>query len=328
MVASIPAQLLPVFEKFITCEYASLTRAGEPIAMPVTPYVGVTGTLDISTGLAYPTKAERARRNPHVALLYSDAKGSGLAGAPTVLVQGQAAVRDRDLQANADRYLRESFRKLPAATGGAPPFMLRAMAYYFARIWVEVTPARILWWPDGQTDAPPEVWEAPAGTIYPASDPAPAGQAPGAWKASPSDWRTGAQRAVQALGLPVLAVAGADGYPYLMRATRVSLGNDGFTLTMPRGMTWAANGPACLTFHYHPEVFTGQENMMFVGQAQQDGATVTFTVKRRIGDWSAGGDNRLLGLWSFISAGFRLRSRLREEAARRGQPVPRINLPR
>ena len=67
---------------------------------------------------------------------------------------------------------------------------------------------------------------------------------------------------------------------------------------------------------------------MFVGQAQQDGAAVTFTVKRRIGDWSAGGDNRLLGLWSFISAGFRLRARLREEAARRGQPVPKINLPR
>ena len=328
MAASYPPHLAPVFEKFITCEYASFTRTGEPIAMPVTPYVGAAGTLDISTGLTYPTKAERARRNPAVALLFSDAKGSGLTAAPTVLVQGRAAVRDHDLQANTDRYMRESARKLPAATAGTPPFMLRNMAYYFARIWVEVTPARVLWWSAGELDNPPQIWEAPADTVYPASDPVPAGKAPSAWKDNPSDWRAGAQRAVHALGLPVLTVAGAEGYPYLMRAQRVTLNDTGFALEMPRGMTWPANGPACLTFHYHPEVFTGQENMLFVGQAQQDGAAVTFTVKRRIGDWSAGGDNRLLGLWSFISAGFRLRPRVREEAARRGQPVPKVNLPR
>lgn len=327
MTVTYPAELLTVFQQFITSEYASLTRAGEPITMPVTPYVGGAGTLDISTGLTYPTKAERARRNPHVALLYSDSKGSGLTSAPAVLVQGRAAVRDADLQANTDRYMRDSFRKLPAATAGTPAFILRSMAYYYTRIWIEITPARILWWPSGQTDAPPQVWEAPAETLYPASDPAPAGSAPGAWKEGPSDWQSGAQRAVQSLGLPVLTVTGTDGYPYLIRAQSVQLTADGFQLAMPRGMTWAANGPACLTFHYHPEVFTGQENMMFVGTAQQDGAAVSFAVKRRIGDWSAGGDNRLLGLWSFISAGFKLRSCLRAEATRRGQPVPKINLP-
>lgn len=327
MTVSYPAHLLPVFQQFATAEYASLTRSGESITVPVTPYVGETGTLDFTTGLTYPTKAERARRNPQVALLYSESKGSGLTSAPTVLVQGKAAVRDHDLQANTDRYMRESFRKVPAATAGTPSFILHSMAYYYVRIWVEVTPARILWWPSGQIDAPPQVWEAPADTVFPPSDPAPAGAAPGAWKESPPDWRAGAQRAVQALGLPVLTVTGADGYPYLMRARSVKLTADGFQLEMPSGMTWTAAGSACLTFHYHPEVFTGQENMMFVGSVQQDSTTVSFTVKRRIGDWSAGGDNRLLGLWSFITAGFKLRSRLREEAARRNQPVPKINLP-
>ncbi len=325
--ANYPENVLPIFQQFITAEYASLTHVGEPITMPVTPYVGESGTLDISTGLTYPAKAERARRNPHVALLYSESKGSGLTGTPTVLVQGRAAVRDANLQANTDRYIRDSFRKLPAAVAGTPAFILRSMAYYYTRIWIEITPARILWWPSGQIDAPPQVWEAPADTTYPASDPAPTGKTPGAWKAPPAEWQSGARRAVQALGLPVLTVTGADGYPYLMRARSVQLTEDGFTLDMPRGMTWPAVGPACLTFHYHPEIFTGQENMSFIGTAQQNGTTVSFAVKRRIGDWSAGGDNRLLGLWSFISAGFKLRSRLREEAARRGQPVPKINLP-
>lgn len=327
MSTNYPADLLPVFQQFIVAEYASLTRAGDPITTPVTPYVGASGTLDISTGLTYPTKAERARRNANVALLFSDSKGSRLNDAPTVLVQGKAAVRDADLQANTDRYMRESHRKLPAATAGTPPFILRSMDYYFTRIWIEITPARILWWHSGQTDAPPQVWEAPPDTAYPASDPAPAGKAPGAWKEAPSEWQAGALRAVQTLGLPVLTVTGTDGYPYMMRARSVKLSADGFQLDMPRGITWSATGAACLAFHYHPEVFTGQENMMFVGTARQDDTTISFAVTRRIGDWSAGGDNRLLGLWSFISAGFKLRSRLREEAARRNQPVPRINLP-
>jgi hypothetical protein len=316
-----------VFQQFITAEYASLTRGGEPITTPVTPYVGAAGTLDISTGLTYPTKAERARRNPHVALLYSDPKGSGLQDAPMVLVQGRAAVRDADLQANTDRYMRESARKLPAASAGMPPFLLRTMGYYYTRIWVEILPTRVLWWPAGQLDTPPQVWEAPVETVYPESDPSPAGKAPGAWKDAPPDWKAGAERAVEALGLPVLSVTGADGWPYLMRARSVALTAEGFELAMPGGITWPATGPACLTFHYHPEQFTGQENMMFVGTARQDGSTVRVDISRRIGDWSAGGNNRMRGLWSFVTAGFRLRPRLREECMRRNQPVPKINLP-
>ena len=58
-----PADLLPVFERSITCEFASLTRQGTPITFPVTPYLGEDErTLDVSTGLTYPAKAERARR--------------------------------------------------------------------------------------------------------------------------------------------------------------------------------------------------------------------------------------------------------------------------
>ena len=48
---------------FITTEYASLDRSGTPITWPVTPYLGAGGTLDVTTGLSYPLKAQRARRN-------------------------------------------------------------------------------------------------------------------------------------------------------------------------------------------------------------------------------------------------------------------------
>jgi hypothetical protein len=119
-----PEELLPLFERAITVEYASLTRASAPITYPLTPYVGEDGlTLDVSTGLTYPAKAERARRNPKVALLYSDPLGSGLDGAPVALVQGLATVRDSDLQANTDRYVRLGMAKLPDTYKGQPRFL-------------------------------------------------------------------------------------------------------------------------------------------------------------------------------------------------------------
>src|SRR6476620_8237385 len=109
-----PEELLPVFQRSITCEYASLTRKGEPVTWPLNPYMGEDGrTLDISTGLTYPAKAERARRDPRVSLLFSDPLGSGLSDYPTVLVQGLATVKDADLQAGADRYARLAFLTFP-----------------------------------------------------------------------------------------------------------------------------------------------------------------------------------------------------------------------
>ncbi len=71
--------------RFVTTEYASLTSSSAPITWPVTPYRGVTGrTVDVATGLTYPLKAERARRNPKVALSFSYPAGSGIDRPATV----------------------------------------------------------------------------------------------------------------------------------------------------------------------------------------------------------------------------------------------------
>ncbi|NUS07573.1 MAG: hemerythrin, partial [Nonomuraea sp.] len=127
------------FDSAVVCAYTSLTRDERPITWPVTPYAGAGGTIAVSTGLTYPGKAERARRDPRVALL---AEGDAV-----VLVQGRATVRDADLQANTDRYVRDSQTKIPDAFAGMPWFLVKRLTWYFARIYVEVTPERITWWP-------------------------------------------------------------------------------------------------------------------------------------------------------------------------------------
>ena len=133
---------------FITTEYASLDRHGAPITWPVTPYRGSDGrTIDITTGLTYPLKAERARRNPKVSLSFSQPLGSGLADPAVFVIQGLATVRDADLLANSARYLSEAAERLPDACDNIPTAMLRRMAWYWTRIWIEVSPVRVLWWP-------------------------------------------------------------------------------------------------------------------------------------------------------------------------------------
>lgn len=322
--AGFPDEILPVVEHFITCECATLTQRGTPITQPLNPYWGEDRrTIDVTTGLTYPAKAERARRNPKVSMLFSNPAGSGLHSPPVVLVQGMAAVRDSDLQGNTDRYVRLALKKLPASYKGLPRFVLKRMDWYFTRIWIQVMPVRILWWANGDTDTPPQRWSAPPDLVYPVSDPMPEGKQPASWKEAPTEWRDSAAFAVQRLGLPVLTVVDADGFPVLYRARQVALNDDGFNLEMPAGMPSAVSGAACLTFHTHPDVFNRQQNMLFVGHMQENGA---FTVERRVGDWSLVGSS-LQALWTFMSNGRRLAPRLKAEAARRGQPVPEIRLP-
>ncbi|MCC7451834.1 MAG: pyridoxamine 5'-phosphate oxidase family protein [Anaerolineae bacterium] len=322
-----PAEVLSVFERSVTCEFATLTRKNTPVTFPLTPYIGEDGlTIDVSTGLSYPAKAERARRNPQVAVLFSDPVGAGLTNPPVVLVQGVAAVRDTDLQANTDRYVRLALAKFPAAYRGVPGLVLRRSQWYFTRIWILVTPLRIRWWPDGNMDAPPQEWTAPADTPIRKSDVAPAGKQPPPWTEAPADWHEGARHAEHTLGVPVLTIVGDDGYPVPFRVRKASTASDGFWLDLPSGIPAKAEGPASLTFHKHAAILTGQENVAFVGTVEPTWQGAFFRVERQLADFSLKG-GRSSVMMTMLRSGQRLAPRLRSELRRRNQPMPKINLP-
>jgi hypothetical protein len=323
-----PDELTEVFRSSLVCEYATVTRRGRPVTWPVTPYTGGR-TLDVSTGLTYPLKAERARANPRVALSFSDPAGyaSGSASAarpPVVLVEGLATVRDADLQANTDRYVRESLAK--TGTSGTPWLLARTWAWYYARIWVAVTPVRVTWWPEGDLGAEPQVWTAPADMAAPPSDPAPlpptgASTHTASSGLGPADWRPFADRA-ERLGDPVVTMTRAGG-PLPVRARTVRRTDEGYVLTLPRGVAPTA-GPVCLTFH---RVRSGphfsQENVVLLGKGRREGDELIIAVDRALNDWSVSG-SQLARVRDWFGHGARLRAHLAEEAARRGQPVPRV----
>jgi hypothetical protein len=323
-----PDEILGIVEKSLTVEYASLTKRGVPITFPVMPQVGEDGrTLDVATGLTYPVKAERARNNPKVCLLYSEPLGCGLEEPPVVLVYGLATVRDADLQANTDSYVRFATKRFAELGVPIPAFFLRTMAWYLARIFIEVTPMRILWWEGGVLSREPKAWQAPDGTQAPDSDPAPVGKVHKSLNTPLTGWRSEAEYAVNSLGKPVLTVVDADGFPVPFRTQHASTTGDGFHLELFPQTPAPARGKASLCFHLHDEKFSWNENKTFVGEVTGDADTAFFKVDRLLAGQSLKKGSQISVMLNMLKLRRQLAPRLKPEAQRRGQPVPKIRMP-
>lgn len=329
-VIGLPEELVPLLVGNWTLEYASLKANGTPVTVPLIPTPGEDGrTIDVNTGLAYPTKAERCRNNPRVCLLYSEPVGAAVDNPPVVLVYGHGTVHDADLQANTDRVVRAYL-----ARGGMfskmPRFMWHQSVGYLARIWIAVTPLKVLWWPEGDMEATPRQWTAPEGSQLLASDPKPEAL-PKAHKplVTPStDWRSDLGYAIETLGTPVLTVVDSDGYPVPFRVKEASLRSDGVQLRLLPAMPADPEGRACLTFHtikVKEGSMVSNENMAFLGEVSRSDGSAIFAVERRMPDVSL--KLNPSGLAAVIKVMLGFRKRLEIEAARRGQPVPVVRLP-
>jgi hypothetical protein len=265
--ASLPGQVQAVFDRFITTEYTTIDAAGQPITWPVTPYY-TTGApcIDVTTGIGYPKKAGDARANPKVALLFSEPYGSGLASPPIVLVQGCAQVDDVDLEANRERYARESLEKLPATAKLHPPAPIqKLMGWYYTRIYVHVRPERVYVWEGGDIGTQPQLFDTHMEEIRSGHS-----EEPESFHAQPAGGATAWDERMTELGqryrTAVLSIVSPDGFPFAVRVP-VSVDHAARQIRLeaePVGVPLQP-GLACLTAHAHGEHFTWQENFQVRG---------------------------------------------------------------
>lgn len=285
MTNTLPPEVRDVFERFITTEYTTIDARQQPIVWPVTPYYSHgESSIDITTGLGYPKKANDARRNPRVALLFSDPTGSGIESGIQVLVQGIADVDGRDLDANRERYWRESSEKLPATKDLHPPKLLRGLfSWYYTRIYVHVRPERVFVWPDGDVSKPPQIHDAHleevrSGHIEEPEEPhAPAIGGRVAWDDRIEELDRRYETAV-------LSWVAPDGFPLACRLP-VSLDRDAKAVRIgaePAAMP-LLEGRACLTAHSHAPDFSWQENFQLRGDLQRDERGWRLTPHKLIG---------------------------------------------
>ena len=308
-----------MFERFITTELTTVDRSGQPITWPVTPYYTRSGPcVDVTTGLGYPKKANDARANPLVSLLFSDPTGSGLRDAQMVLVQGLAEVDDSDLEANRARYARESAVKLPAISKMMPPERLqRFLSWYFTRIYIHVRPERVYLWPGGDVAAEPRLFDAHMEEVRSGhseeqerfhADP----------KGGASSWDTRLEELGTKYATAVLSIVCPDGFPFSVRVpVRVDAAARWVRIEgAPAGIPLQP-GLACLTAHVHNDEFTWQQNFQVRGDlAPADGGWV-LVPRKLVGGFEAP-RSRLGMLRANAAKARRFRRTAKRELARRG----------
>jgi hypothetical protein len=215
----------------------------------------------VAVPLGHPAKAYHARRDPRVALLFSDATGSGIERPSMVLVQGLAAVDDDDLAENRARYLRDLEDK-PTGGGSPPAGAGRRFDWYFTRIYLHVRPVRVLVWLEGDCTAAPERLLESA--ERPSVPPAPAYHSTP--RRHPRIGEIG-RRYESA----VLSLVGADGFPL---AVRVPMSADRrgrlIEIDLEPGGVDLLPGPVCVTAHDHDEELRWTRNFQVRGYLRPD----------------------------------------------------------
>lgn len=285
MTSSLPQQARSAFSNFITTEYTAIGAKRQPITWPVTPYyTDGAPSIDITTGLGYPKKADDAKRNPRVSLLFSDPTGSGMEGAGQVLVQGIAEVADTDLAANADRYFRESSVKLPATKEMHPPKPVRRMlGWYYNRIYVLTRPERVFIWADAAASAEPEVHDCHLEEVRSGHTEEPAADH-GSPIGGPVAWDDRVDQLGRDYDTAAVTWLAPDGFPLSVRLPiSVDPGANAIHLDAePAGLP-LAEGRACLTVHRHAPDFTWQNNFQVRGDLEQGPGGWQVVPRRLIG---------------------------------------------
>ena len=187
-------------------------------------------------------------------MLFSDPTGCGIEDAPQVLVQGTADVDDRDLDANRERYRRESAEKLPEtvklAAAEGPPALVRLVLHAHLRArpaGARLRLARTATPPTSRSSSTP-TWRRCARATTRSRRRRTRRPRAARWPGT-SGWTSSAARYPSA----VLSLVAPDGFPFSVRLP-IERG--------PRrraGSAWAARpsgvplqpGLACLTAHDH-----------------------------------------------------------------------------
>ncbi len=252
----VPADLYAVLAAYRTCELATMTRAGVPIAWPAaTQYRPETGTFLVTTSIALAQKAINVRRDPRVCLLFSDPTGSGLVDPPQIQVTGTATCPDRVVTSpeGLEAYWARLYELQPASRAYAASAPMRwAFDWYYMRLIITITPTAV-------ERRPPLV-----------AGPAPARLRAGRRGGVGGDAYRDVARRLPEYRSAVLATADGEG-PRLQRVDAVPDGSTGSIVLHGADASALRAGGASLLCHRHNEQLWDLRSFAAMGDLDRDG---------------------------------------------------------
>lgn len=154
---ALPQPAEEAFRRALVCEFTVLGPGGRPITHPMIPlYDGE--KIYLHSSVLFSKKLAHIKANPKVGVAITDLTATH--GEPLthrVTVQGDAVVIEDDPHTTWQRILPMWIEKEPIVK----PFYAKrvALPLFWERSLIEVTPRRVLIWPEGWTDRPPAVHE-------------------------------------------------------------------------------------------------------------------------------------------------------------------------
>jgi len=150
--ATLPEPVEQLLETALVGELTVINASGRPVTYPLIPlYDGAKVYLTSST--LFSRKLEHIKANARVSLSITDPVATGRAD--RVTIQGDARVIEEDPHGGWERLLPIWEKKEPSIV-----MFLKArvaLPLFFERALIEVTPRRVLYWPDGSAAASPTV---------------------------------------------------------------------------------------------------------------------------------------------------------------------------
>src|SRR5918997_1366856 len=150
--ATLPEPVERLLETALVGELTVVNATGRPITYPLIPlYDGRRVYLTSST--LFSRKLEHIKANPRVSLSITDPIATGRADRATI--QGDARVIEEDPHGGWERLLPIWEKKERSIVSFLKARV--ALPLFFERALIEITPRRVLYWPDGSAAAAPIV---------------------------------------------------------------------------------------------------------------------------------------------------------------------------
>jgi hypothetical protein len=151
--ATMPTPVAELLEAALVAELTVLDRRGRPVTYPLIPLWDGERVYMTSSTL-FSRKLEHIQSNGRVSVSITDPVAVG-GRTDRATIQGDARVIDEDPHGGWERLLPIWEAKEPSIVSFLKARV--ALPLFFERALIEITPRRVLYWPDGRAAAPPQV---------------------------------------------------------------------------------------------------------------------------------------------------------------------------